>query len=175
MRTHAPPKKYVKQGFCPAKITKEKKENEESVFCPTCNIPNGDRFIRLPICPGRPPDRSVWCLGTPPSPMTAGNGATYFLIENTGSEDDRLVNATSNVSEVVELHDMTMDDGVMKMFHVEEGYVIPAGGSVELKPGGKHVMFIGLHEKLEVGQVVTVELEFEKSGKMTIEAEIREE
>ena len=133
--------------------------------------------IGLSACQSAPEGPQIEISGVwgRPSPMTAGNGATYFLIENTGSEDDRLINATSNVSEVVELHDMTMDDGVMKMFHVEEGYVIPAGGSVELKPGGKHVMFIGLFEKLEVGQVVTVELEFEKSGKMTVESEIREE
>ena len=133
--------------------------------------------IALSACQSAPEGPQIEVSGVwgRPSPMTAGNGATYFLIENTGSEDDRLISATSNVSDVVELHDMTMDDGVMKMFHVEEGYVIPAGGSVELKPGGKHVMFIGLHDKLEVGQMVTVELEFEKSGKVTVEAEIREE
>ena len=109
-----------------------------------------------------------------PSPMKAGNGAAYMLIENTGSEDDRLVSASSDVSEVVELHDMKMEGDVMKMFHVD-GYDVPAGGSVELKPGGKHVMFIGLHEKLGIGQIVTVVLEFEESGEITVEAEIREE
>ncbi len=109
-----------------------------------------------------------------PSPMVAGNGAAYMLIENTGAEDDKVIGAWSDVSENVEIHDMTMEDGVMKMFHVES-YDVPAGGSVELAPGGKHVMFIGLYEKLEVGQIVTIELEFEKSGKITVEAEIREE
>ena len=109
-----------------------------------------------------------------PSPMAAGNGAAYMLIENTGSEDDKVIGAWSDVAENVEIHDMTMDDGVMKMFHVES-YDLPAGGSVELKPGGKHVMFIGLYDQLEVGQVVTIEVEFEKSGKMTVEAEVREE
>ena len=109
-----------------------------------------------------------------PSPRKAGNGAAYMLIENSGSEDDRLIQAYADVSEVVELHDMTMENDIMKMFHVE--YMeVPAGGSLELKPGSKHVMFIGLLEKLEVGQTVTIELEFEKSGKMTVEAEIREE
>ena len=70
---------------------------------------------------------------------------------------------------------VVVEDGVMSMFHVEDGYELPAGGSVELAPGGKHVMFIGLYEKLEVGQVVTVELEFEKSGTRTVEVEIKEE
>lgn len=109
-----------------------------------------------------------------PSPMTAGNGAAYMVIENTGNEDDLLISAKSDVSEVVELHDMTMEDDIMKMFQVEN-IAIPAGGSAELKPGSKHVMFIGLYDKLEAGQVISVTLEFEKSGTQTIEVEIREE
>lgn len=108
-----------------------------------------------------------------PSPMQAGNGAAYMMLENTGSEDDKLISAASDVSEVVELHDMTMEDDVMKMFHID-AVDIPAGGSAELAPGGKHVMFIGLHDQLEIGQVVTVTLEFEKSGQQIIEVEIRE-
>ncbi len=109
-----------------------------------------------------------------PSPLAAGNGAAYMLIENKGSEDDKVIGAWSAVAENVEIHDMTMDDDVMKMFHIES-CDLPAGGSVEFKPGGKHIMFIGLYEKLEVGQVITIELEFEKSGKMTVEAEVQEE
>ena len=108
-----------------------------------------------------------------PSPMQAGTGAAYMTIENKGSEDDALISAASDVAEAVELHDMTMEDNVMKMFHIES-IEIPAGGSAELKPGGKHVMFIGLYDQLEVGQVITVILEFEKSGTRTIEVEIRE-
>ncbi|MBT3321089.1 MAG: copper chaperone PCu(A)C [Anaerolineae bacterium] len=108
-----------------------------------------------------------------PSPMKAGNGAVYMLISNTGSEDDKLISAYADVAEVVELHDMTMEDDIMKMFHVE--YMeVPAGGSVELKPGSKHIMFIGLFEKLEVGQIFSVELEFEKAGKMTVDVEVKE-
>jgi copper(I)-binding protein len=133
--------------------------------------------VGLSACQTAPAGPQIEISGTwgRPSPMKAGNGAAYMLIENTGSEGDRVVAAYSDVAENVELHDMTMEDGVMTMFHVEDGYEVPAGGSVELAPGGKHVMFIGLYDKLEVGQVVTVELEFEKSGMQTVEVEIREE
>ncbi|MBT3314244.1 MAG: copper chaperone PCu(A)C [Anaerolineae bacterium] len=132
--------------------------------------------VALGACQAAPAGPQIEVSGVwgRPSPMTAGNGAAYMLIENTGSEDDKVIGAWSDVAENTEIHDMTMDDGVMKMFHVDS-YDVPAGGSVELKPGGKHVMFIGLYDQLEVGQVVTVELEFEKSEKMTVEAEIREE
>ena len=109
-----------------------------------------------------------------PSPMAAGNGAAYMTIENTGSEDDTLIKADSDVSEVVELHDMTMEDDIMKMFQVEN-IAIPAGGTADLKPGSKHIMFIGLYDKLEAGQMITITLEFEKSGTQTVEVEIREE
>ena len=108
-----------------------------------------------------------------PSPIQAGTGAAYMVINNTGSEDDKLISATSNVSEAVETHDMTMENDVMKMFRLD-GIDIPAGSSAELQPGGKHIMFIGLYNKLEVGQVITVTLEFEKTGQQTIEVEIRE-
>jgi len=105
--------------------------------------------------------------------MQAGTGAAYMVINNTGSEDDKLISAASDVAEAVEIHDMTMENDVMKMFRID-GIDIPAGGSATLQPGGKHVMFIGLYEKLEIGQVITVTLEFEKSGQQTIEVEIRE-
>ena len=108
-----------------------------------------------------------------PSPMTAGNGAAYMVISNVGSEDDKVIAAYSDVAETTELHDMTMEDDVMKMFHVDS-YDVPAGGAVELAPGGKHVMFIGLYDQLTIGQVVTIELEFEKSENMVIEVEIQE-
>lgn len=108
-----------------------------------------------------------------PSPLAEGNGAAYMLIENTGSADDKLISAASDVSEATEIHDMTMENDIMKMFKID-GIDIPAGGSVELKPGSKHIMFIGLHGKLEIGQIVTIDLEFEKLGKFSVKAEIRE-
>ncbi|GAB4429838.1 MAG: hypothetical protein Kow002_18410 [Anaerolineales bacterium] len=108
-----------------------------------------------------------------PSPMKEGNGAIYMTITNLGSEDDRLLSAASDVAEVVELHDMTMENDVMKMFHVDF-MDVPAGGSLELKPGGKHVMLIGLHEQLQPGQVVALTLQFEKAGSILVEAEIRQ-
>ena len=108
-----------------------------------------------------------------PSPLQAGNGAAYMTIENKGNEADSLISAASDVSEVVEIHDMTMENDVMKMFRIDS-IEIPAGGSATLAPGGKHVMFIELYEKLEIGQTITVTLEFEKSGTQTIEVEIRQ-
>jgi len=109
-----------------------------------------------------------------PSPIAEGNTAIYLLIRNNGSEDDRLFGASSDIAEAGELHGMTMENDVMKMFQVE--YLdVPAGGSLELGPGGIHIMLIGLREMLEAGQTLRVVLEFENAGKIPVEAEIREE
>ncbi|MBS0124609.1 copper chaperone PCu(A)C [Thetidibacter halocola] len=100
----------------------------------------------------------------------APSGAAFMVIANTGAEDDRLVEARSDIAARVELHThMDMGGGVMKMTEVEEGFVIPAGGSHALARGGDHVMFMGLKQPLVQGEAVTVTLVFEKAGEMVVE------
>ena len=105
--------------------------------------------------------------------MGGAMSAAYMTIRNVGSEDDRLIKAQSDVSQVVELHTMEEKDGVMSM-HPVEAIDVPANGSAELKPGGFHVMFIGLTRDLNVGEQVTVTLTFEKAGEVTVQADVRE-
>ncbi len=97
-------------------------------------------------------------LETPPNARNAGG---FVTIVNTGDVDNRLVSATSPVSERVELHTMTMDGDVMRMRELEDGIALPAGETVELKPGGLHVMFIGLSAPFVTGETVPVTLTFE--------------
>lgn len=97
-------------------------------------------------------------------------GAAFMVIENTADSDDRLVSARSDVAKRVELHThREIGDGVMKMVHVEEGFVIPAGGMHMLARGGDHVMFMGLNAPMEQGDMLTVTLEFESAGEMVVE------
>lgn len=114
--------------------------------------------------------RDVW---GPTSPKSVANGAVYLVIENKGSEADRLIGASSPVAETVELHEHFNEDGVMKMRPMD-GLDIPAKGTRMLKPGGYHIMLIGLLEPLEAGNTISVTLMFEKSGEIALEAEIRE-
>jgi copper(I)-binding protein len=102
-----------------------------------------------------------------------GNGAVFMRLVNRGREADRLIGAQTDVAEVVELHESTMEGDVMKMQPVEGGIEVPAKGDVELKPGGLHVMLIGLKQNLQEGDRFSVTLEFEKSGTQTVEAEVR--
>lgn len=108
-----------------------------------------------------------------PSPSSASNAAFYMQLEGAG-EDDVLVSATSPACGVVELHETQMSDGVMSMQHLPRGIPVPAGATVSLEPGGLHVMCMGVENPFTVGGVVEVELVFENSGLMVIEAEIRE-
>lgn len=97
-------------------------------------------------------------------PPRAISGGGFVIITNTGTQDDRLVSATSPASEVVETHIMSMDGEVMKMQSQPDGFVIPAGETLELKPGGKHLMFINVNEQFVEGEVVMVMLTFEHAG-----------
>jgi copper(I)-binding protein len=104
---------------------------------------------------------------------TGGNGAVFLILLNRGGEADRLIAAQADVAEVVELHESKMEGDVMKMQPVEGGIEVPAKGEVELKPGGYHVMLIGLKQDLNEGDRFPVTLEFEKSGSLIVEAEVR--
>jgi hypothetical protein len=90
----------------------------------------------------------------------------FLKIENKGGAD-KLISASSSVSKTMELHTMVMDGNVMKMREVK-GIDVPANGSVELKPGGLHLMFMDLNEQLKPGSTFKVKLKFEKAGEVEV-------
>ena len=132
--------------------------------------------LTLSACGGdKGPDIQISGAWARQSPMAATNGAAYMTIENKGSEDDALIGADADVSEVVEIHEMVIDENnVMHMKPVEgQRLVIPAKSKVELKPGGYHIMFIGLKNQLKEGDVIDITLKFEKSGEMKVQAPVK--
>ncbi|MGK2286332.1 copper chaperone PCu(A)C [Pedomonas sp. V897] len=106
-----------------------------------------------------------WSRETAPRAKT---GAGYLTIVNGGGEADRLIGGTSPVAERLEVHSVTMIDNIMRMRHQENGVEIPAGGTLELKPGGYHIMLIGLKAPLKAGESVPATLEFAKAGKVDV-------
>ena len=98
-------------------------------------------------------------------------GAAYLRIVNAGARDDRLVGVSSPVAGRVELHTHTMRDGVMRMRRIE-AVPIPGGKSAELKPGGHHVMLIGLRAPLKEGETFPLTLIFDKAGTITVGAAV---
>jgi periplasmic copper chaperone A len=103
-----------------------------------------------------------------PSPMTTGNGAAYMKVVNPTEQADQLVSATSPAAAVVELHETVNDDGVMRMVPQLDGFAVPARSVVELKPGGKHVMFIDLVEPWVAGEEIQVTLHFQVAGDIQV-------
>ncbi len=109
-----------------------------------------------------------WIKQLPPSvPMRAG----YFTINNSGATADRLLSASSPAFNKIEMHETRMADGMMSMNQLME-VPVDAGVTVEFKPGGLHLMLMGIKQPLEVGDKVPVTLTFE-SGEQTIELEVR--
>ena len=106
-----------------------------------------------------------WARATPKG---ADIGVAYFVIRNTGAKPDRLTGGKADFGNV-EIHEMKMDGTVMRMRELDNGVALPAGQAVELKPGGYHVMFIGLKAPFAKGQKVPATLVFEKAGKVDIE------
>lgn len=109
--------------------------------------------------------KSPFARATLPNQPVAG---AFLMITNTGSEDDVLVGVSSPVSERGEIHEMAMDGDTMTMRELADGLVIPAGETVELKPGGYHLMLMELKQPLVEGETVEVSLEFQKAGTVTI-------
>ena len=107
-----------------------------------------------------------WARATPGG---AKVGGAYLKITNTGAEPDRLVGGSLPIANAVEVHEMSMTDGVVKMRKLEQGLEIKPGQTVELKPGGYHIMFTGLSEGLKQGRPVKGTLQFEKAGSVDVE------
>lgn len=111
-------------------------------------------------------------------PLVAGEGeaatnsAVYLLIRNEGGVGDRLMGASSEVAEGVEIHESKIVNDMMVM-EKQDGLGIPAEGSVELKPGGLHIMLLGLRRPLLEGEEFELVLHFEKAGDLTLAVPVR--
>ena len=103
------------------------------------------------------------------TPKGAAVGGCYMTIINKGTAPDRLIGFSSPVAGKFEIHEMSMDNGVMKMRSIAGGIEIKPGQTVELKPGSYHLMFMGLKQPFEQGKNVKGTLEFKRAGKVEVE------
>lgn len=108
--------------------------------------------------------------GTMDEAMDHGSGSTsaaYMLLVNSGDTADALISAATDAADVVELHTVIMENNVMRMRPVEQ-IEVPANGEAELKPGGYHVMLIGLTRDLNAGDMVDLTLIFANAGEVQV-------
>ena len=136
--------------------------------CTTMVAPVENATEEMPAMAPEPGKITVMDARSRPSPMAGGNGAAYLVVLNGLDTDVQLTGAATAAADVVELHETVEDNGVMRMIPQPDGFTVPAGGSVELKPGGKHVMMIGLAKPLETGDEFELTLNFDNGESMTL-------
>jgi periplasmic copper chaperone A len=102
-------------------------------------------------------------------PKGATVAVGYMTIKNTGTTPDRLVGGSTPVAGKLEIHEMTMDNGVMKMRPLAAGLEIKPGETVELKPESIHLMLTNLKQPVEMGKPFEASLMFEKAGAVNVE------
>jgi periplasmic copper chaperone A len=107
-----------------------------------------------------------WARATPAG---AKVGGAYLKIINNGTQPDRLMGGSLTGASDVEVHEMSMSNGVMKMRHLKDGLEIKPGQTIELKPGSYHLMLMGLREGLKQGGNIKGSLIFQRAGTVDIE------
>ena len=107
---------------------------------------------------------------TPPGAKT---GIVFFIVDNAGNTADRLLHASTPIAAGVALHQMAVDEGMMKMRAVPSIEIRP-GGRLELQPGGYHLMLIDLKQPLKVGEKFPLTLTFARGGSITVSVQVEE-
>jgi hypothetical protein len=107
-----------------------------------------------------------WTRATPKGAKVAGG---YLKITNRGAASDRLLSARFALAPRVEIHEIVRTGGTASMRELKSGLEIKPGATVELKPGGYHIMFMNLDKPLERGQRIKGALTFEKAGTIEVE------
>ena len=110
--------------------------------------------------------QDAWTRATPKGSKVA---AGYMSVRNKGQADDRLLSATADIADRVEIHEMKMANGVMSMRPLADGLVVSAGQTIKLEPGGYHIMFIGLKNQITKGDSFKGTIVFEKAGAIPVE------
>jgi len=103
----------------------------------------------------------TWARATP---QGADSGAAYMTVTNTGAKPERLSCVSSEASAKCQIHEMSMDNGVMKMREVMGGLEIKPGETVTFKPGGYHLMLVDLKARLQQGKTVEATLKVDNGG-----------
>ncbi|UPJ54957.1 copper chaperone PCu(A)C [Bradyrhizobium sp. 192] len=111
-----------------------------------------------------------WSRATPGGAKVAGG---YLVIENKGTAPDRLIGGSADIAGKFEIHEMAVENGVMKMRALDKGLTIEPGKTVKFAPGGYHLMLQELKGPFKQGDKVPVILQFEKAGKVAVSLDVQ--
>ena len=115
--------------------------------------------------------RHPWSRATPPGAKVA---VGYMEIRNHGRQPDRLLSASTELAQRVEMHVTRQEGDVMKMRQVQS-FEIPARERYELRPGGAHMMLVDIVRPLKKGERFAMRLVFERAGELEIELQVQEQ
>lgn len=140
------------------------------VFCAVCIVAlvSGPAVAARIYNKGTIQLRDPWTRATPPGTEVV---AGYLEVRNTGKEADRIIGASSPAAARVELHMTAREGGVMKMRETP-AFELPARKHLALRPGGAHLMLVGLKQPLLKGQHIPLTLRFERAGEVRVELEV---
>jgi periplasmic copper chaperone A len=111
----------------------------------------------------------AWARATPKGAQVGGG---YLTITNKGQAPDTLIGGSTEAAGSVQVHKMSMQNGVMKMRRLEKGLTIAPGKTVKLAPTGYHLMLMHLKQPLKQGGTLPITLQFKKAGKVTVSFDI---
>jgi hypothetical protein len=141
-----------------------------------CAQPKTDRievtgaWVRASVAPEMQMDSGSTMSGS--DHISGGNSAAYMVLHNLTDETDRLVSVKSDAAESAEMHITQTENDVASMRPVDS-IEVPPRGFTELKPGGLHIMLVGLKHELKAGDKVKLILQFENAGSISAVAEVR--
>lgn len=107
-----------------------------------------------------------WSRATAPNQSVGGG---FMTITNEGRQADRLLSASTTAAEKVEIHTVAMQGGIMRMRPLPDGLALPARSRVDLKPGGYHIMLVGLKQPLREGARIPLTLRFQRAGEVRVD------
>jgi len=114
--------------------------------------------------------RDAWIA---PTPGGVDVSAGYVTIVNATGAEDRLIALSSPRAARTEIHEMSMDNGVMRMRAVDGGLAVPAGATLTLGPGGQHLMFFGVTQPFAEGETIPVTLTFAQAGDIAVQMPVQ--
>jgi len=106
--------------------------------------------------------------------ISADEAGGFMTVTNNGTESDTFLGGSAGFVEAVEIHEMSMADGIMKMRRLENGLQIAPNETVELKPGGYHLMLIKPSKPMKEGDKHKITLSFKQAGDIEVELEVKD-
>jgi len=141
-----------------------------ALFAASCGAPTSPPTAEQAPAAATLEVRDAWAA---PTPGGVEVSAGYLIISNPTAAEDRLIGAATPRAGSSEVHEMSMDGGVMRMRAVEGGLAVPAGETVALAPGGLHLMFMGVTQPFVEGESIPVTLTFANAGDIQVSLPVR--